>query len=834
MTSSLPDLPNLPYTRGNPHARIVFVGEAPGEDEEKAFTAGRSDTAFVGSSGGELDRMCLDAGIDTSNCYFTNVCKERPPGNNLKSFNRQQIFDWIDVLHKELNSLPNATVIVPVGNLALQATTGIQTIVWNKKSPDKIKTLVGIGTHRGSIYNSVHLGENLRRIKTIPTYHPAFVQRQWSYRVTVIADLTRVAEESRFPELRLPEHRIIIDPSLRDVLEAIEISKGTDRIATDIENLRSWMFCVGIAWSNNDAICIPFMWPDGSHYWDINDELKVLTSLSDLLSNHKGQVGQFYYHDCYYYHHYSLIEALKSRFDGCLWDTFSQHVCLYGELPHSLAYLCSIYSKTPYYKAEGRTWKLKDKKAGVEQFWTYNGKDCVVTREISYQLEDELREFGRLDFYDQYYRKLFPHLLQSSVRGVRIDETVRSTARIEYKAKWTKLQGQLQRLAKKPMDLHPGDNHTKWKSDPNYINTSAYVKLKEFFVYELKVPLKSTDKKTLEEARGKFPESAGIVNLVLDIKSTRKLKETYLDPQLGHDNRFHYILKASTETGRLASQQDPLGFGANIQTIPDGICRRWIIADPGMTLIYADLAQAEARIVAYLSNCRRLIQMFNDADRPGKCDCGSGLAGSKCCYDVHKVNAGFILQKLPRDITKEERQIGKKVRHARNYMMGPKTFSRTTGLPVLMCKKLLRADSRTYPEIPRWWKGIEAEIRSTRMLRNPFDRIRFFFGRVWDHKTLREACAQIPQSTVPDIVNLAYISIQEAGVPVLMQGHDALLCQARDEELEEVAMFVKEELEIPFEINGREITIPVDVEVGKCWDSAEMFSLGNWREHQCG
>ena len=55
---------------------IAFVGEAPGEDEEKAFTAGRSDTAFVGSSGNELDKMCLDAGINLADCYFTNVCKE--------------------------------------------------------------------------------------------------------------------------------------------------------------------------------------------------------------------------------------------------------------------------------------------------------------------------------------------------------------------------------------------------------------------------------------------------------------------------------------------------------------------------------------------------------------------------------------------------------------------------------------------------------------------------------------------------------------------------------------------------------------------------------------
>ncbi|MEK0326402.1 MAG: uracil-DNA glycosylase family protein, partial [Nitrosopumilus sp.] len=550
----------LPYTRGNRNGRIVFVGEAPGADEEIAYTAGRSATAFVGSSGNELDSMCCDSNIDIDDCYYTNVAKQRPPDNEIKVFTRQEIVDWIDILHKELASLPNVNVIVPVGNLALQAVAGIKTITWMKKEPDKMKGLAGIGTWRGSILSSLPLGENNRVIKVIPTYHPAFVQRQWSYRVTVIADLERIAEDSKFPELRLPEHNIIIEPDKSTTLEAIAECKRAERIATDIENLRKFIFCFGLAWTNNDAICIPMFWPDGENYWSPEDEAEILFALADLLSNHKGQVGQFYYHDCYYYHHYGLIEALKRRFNGCLWDTFSQHVCLYGELPHTLAYLCSMYTRVPYYKAEGRNWMQKDKRKGIEQFWRYNGKDCIVTREISFPLEIELAEFGRLEFYDTYYRRLFPHLLQSGLRGIAIDETIRSQARIEYKQRWTDMQTQLQIIAKKPMDLHPGDPYDKWKGDEQYVNVAAHKKLRLWFNETLGVPLKSTDEKNLKEARGLYPEAAGTINLILDIKEVRKEKETYLDPKLGHDTRFHFILKASTETGRLASQKDPMGY----------------------------------------------------------------------------------------------------------------------------------------------------------------------------------------------------------------------------------------------------------------------------------
>jgi len=60
---------------GNPHADIVFIGEAPGRDED------RLGEPFVGRAGKLLDRMLLALGLDRSQVYIMNVIKCRPPGN---------------------------------------------------------------------------------------------------------------------------------------------------------------------------------------------------------------------------------------------------------------------------------------------------------------------------------------------------------------------------------------------------------------------------------------------------------------------------------------------------------------------------------------------------------------------------------------------------------------------------------------------------------------------------------------------------------------------------------------------------------------------------------
>ena len=66
---------NLVFARGNPQARVMLLGEAPGAEED------RQGLPFVGASGRLLDRMLASIGLDESQFYISNVLTWRPPGN---------------------------------------------------------------------------------------------------------------------------------------------------------------------------------------------------------------------------------------------------------------------------------------------------------------------------------------------------------------------------------------------------------------------------------------------------------------------------------------------------------------------------------------------------------------------------------------------------------------------------------------------------------------------------------------------------------------------------------------------------------------------------------
>src|ERR1700758_2244014 len=163
-------------------ARCMIVGEAPGADEE------RQGIPFVGASGMELNKMLGEAGIGRNECFLTNVCRTRPPSNDINQYFAQskkartsahselygrwvtrEIVDGVNLLHKEIEAV-NPNIIVALGNTPLWALTG--------KS--------GITKWRGSM---LYFHSTNQKVK--PTFPPAAVLREWSWRAITLNDLRR-------------------------------------------------------------------------------------------------------------------------------------------------------------------------------------------------------------------------------------------------------------------------------------------------------------------------------------------------------------------------------------------------------------------------------------------------------------------------------------------------------------------------------------------------------------------------------------------------------------------------------------------------------------------
>jgi uracil-DNA glycosylase len=140
----------LVFADGNPQARVMFVGEAPGRDEDLA------GVPFVGRSGKLLDRMLAAIGLDRSSAYIANIIPWRPPGNRTPTPQESQI--CLPFILRQIE-LANPDVLVCLGGPSSQALLGFTD---------------GIRRTRGRWLN-FHTGT--REIRAIATFHPAYLLR---------------------------------------------------------------------------------------------------------------------------------------------------------------------------------------------------------------------------------------------------------------------------------------------------------------------------------------------------------------------------------------------------------------------------------------------------------------------------------------------------------------------------------------------------------------------------------------------------------------------------------------------------------------------------------
>jgi DNA polymerase len=157
----------LVFADGNPQARIMFVGEAPGREEDL------EGLPFVGRSGKLLDRMIAAIGLDRTSAYIANVIPWRPPGNRTPTPQETQI--CLPFIQRQIE-LVNPDVLVTLGNPSTQTL---------------LATREGIMKTRGRWFD---YDTGTRVIRAIATFHPAYLLRSPSYKRMAWQDLRAIAK----------------------------------------------------------------------------------------------------------------------------------------------------------------------------------------------------------------------------------------------------------------------------------------------------------------------------------------------------------------------------------------------------------------------------------------------------------------------------------------------------------------------------------------------------------------------------------------------------------------------------------------------------------------
>ena len=145
-----PTATQLVFADGNPRARLMFVGEAPGRDEDI------EGLPFVGRSGKLLDRMLAAIGLDRASVYIANIVPWRPPGNRTPTPQESQI--CLPFVLRQIE-LVDPDILVCLGGPSAQALLGIRE---------------GITKTRGRWFT---FDTGKREIRAMPTFHPAFLLR---------------------------------------------------------------------------------------------------------------------------------------------------------------------------------------------------------------------------------------------------------------------------------------------------------------------------------------------------------------------------------------------------------------------------------------------------------------------------------------------------------------------------------------------------------------------------------------------------------------------------------------------------------------------------------
>ena len=749
-------------------AKIVLIGECPAKNE---VFAGRP---FVGEAGQNLDRFLNLAGMNREELYITNVAKVRAPMDKMHKMSQDDLQMWRENLIQELNDLPEPSkIIVPMGNYALQTVSDASGITKNRGTPIRPKSVL----------------KNCDVV--VPTFHPVSVGYAGKYEnwILIVADLVKANQianqESRF---EFPTWRFIVQPTYEQVMETLSMLEETlpDLVVLDIENPNNVLTCIGLAWSREDAISIPFIWGNGRDYWTFEQEIAIWNRLAEVLPKQEMGAQNVLFDWRVLREHELYLPMLK-------WDSMLMHLCLYSEMRHRLDVITSIYTNLPYYKTDEDEERGSSLKAGKEKdHWIYNMYDCVGTLWAIEELKNELIEENMLDVYISLYAEVLPPIFEMNMRGTPVD--VDGLAKVHEES--TAMIKTYNEEIKEETGIELNANSPKQVADLlyNQMNMSRYKGEK-------------TAKKTLEKLAYKY--NSDIPTKIIEIRAARKELGLFSETNvLDGFVKCEYSL-SRTNTGRFASRKERGRGGMNLQNVKRGAQRKFFIALPGHVLVGGDQKQAEAQCVGWYAQDEGMMSLSASGE-------SMHVAHGKRVYgpDFDKSHPAYV--------------IVKGLVHGSNYGLGWFQFARMTNLPASEAKAHLQDYHDRYPGIRQTFhKYVEREISRCRTLYNPFGRRQVFLGRLDRYsrnKVFQAGYAFMPQSCVSDINKIALKRVSKHYI-VLLELHDGLILSVPEKEVELGIEALQEAYDVPFKIWDEEHTIPIEVSVGDNWNDMQEIKI---------
>ncbi len=699
---------------GKSDAKVIVIGDFPTINECALNKPLQNQGNIL------LWKNLSKMGVGKHNVHATHVVKRS--ASSMDKITAAELSLWQEALLYEI-SLINPKMIICMGKIALNT----------------LFDYTKIDHYRGSVY----------KYKDIPTMiidESVVAMRNPEKEVIFNMDMYKAKRvyEGDYKEMEMD---IIINPSYEQALDYIaDIRNNHKRFSVDIELSSMQTACIGLGISPKDAMCINFRDAKTNRFtaeqeFNIVKQFAFLTDQKDTFVI--AQNGNF---DSYFMG-YKDHCTFKVDF-----DTLLAHHTLYPKLPHGLGFLVSQYLDFPYYKDEVNIFK---EGGDIDGFWEYNGKDCCTTFACADILHTELVDSNLHDFFYNHVMRLQPHLSKSTTTGIAVDIAKKEKLAIDMTKDLDILNTKLQQKIK------------KYLQDPDYeVNINSPKQVAKLFYDKLKIkyPARNTDKKArdvfLKDPRINI-EVKDILTSFGHIKEETKFLSTYVNTNIDEDNRFRAEFKQFGVTrapGRLSSGKTLWGSGGNAQNQPYRAYEMYL-PDEGCVYIYFDLAQAEARYVAWDAWIESWIEDFERARSIGGFDAHRSLASTMFKIDYDDLSPDDFLDHKGRrakdpncDVTTlslTPRGIAKRCRHGLNYRMHIARLAQTTGMSYAEAASNYHLYHKTNPELSIWWELVEKKFRKERQLINSYGRRNIALGKITED-SLDSIIAFRPQSTIGD------------------------------------------------------------------------------------
>jgi len=568
-----------------------------------------------------------------------------------------------------------------------------------------------------------------------------------------------------------------------------------DRYAFDAETTSTdpmYAALVGLSfsWAAEQGVYVPTPLPDGT------DTDTVLEVLGPHLAADTTKVGHNLKYDLLVLRRHGVAVG------GPLVDTMVGHYLVAPEENHNLD---DVARSTLNYKMVPITELIGDgaeaesmRDVAVEDAAPYACEDADIALRLADALEEQLADDKLLEIAEDMEFPLVRVLAEMEHIGITVDTDVLD----EISAR---LEAELSTIEEEIFDLAGQE-----------FNINSRQQLAAVLFDELDLPVvsktptgkRSTKESVLEELSTEHE----IPGLVLDWRSTYKIKSTYLDAlgELVHPEtgRIHTSFNQTrTSTGRLSSS-DPNLQNIPIRTEVGREIRRAFMPREGWTLMAADYAQIELRILASMSGDEAMQTTFREGG------------------DIHTDAAARVYDIDPADVTSDQRRKAKEVNYGIPYGISPWGLAQRLRMPVDEAQSLIKQYQKSYAGVSRLLNELVEKARDNGYAETLLGRRRYLPDIDHSNGNRRSAAERVAvnmpiQGTQADMIKIAMNRIHDRlteedwAAEMLLQVHDELVFELPPGEVDAVRSMVDAEMRDALPLD--DVPVVVDIDVGDHW-----------------